>query len=717
MWLRATARNSRALVASHQSLLLRCASSSVEPKWMDKILIANRGEIACRIMHTAKKLGVKTVAVYSEADANSMHVAMADEAILIGPAASSESYLKMGRIIDAAKSTGAKGIHPGYGFLSENADFANLCQDEGLVFIGPPASAISSMGSKSESKNIMAPSGVPVVPGYHGEEQDPAFLLDQAKEIGFPVLIKAVKGGGGKGMRVVMKEADFYEALDMAKAESMKHFADDRVLIERYVQRPRHVEVQVFADQHGNAVHLFERDCSLQRRHQKVIEEAPAPGLLPATRQAMGDAAVRAALAVGYQGAGTVEFIMDTVTQDFFFMEMNTRLQVEHPVTEMVTNTDLVEWQLRVASGYPLPLTQDQLQLDGHSFEARIYAENPSSNFLPGSGPLKFVRTPAAADDVRIETGVAQGDEVTVHYDPMIAKLVVKGKDRDQALNRLRYCLTQYNIAGLSTNLDFLHNCASHPSFIAGDVTTDFIPDFEAELLPQTKAPSTQDWALAAALRYLLTLTAELDRALNDTNVEDVFSPWSLGDSFSVNVQHPQTSTLLVDELEQTVQVLPDSEQSMTVTVGDVNHHVELISKADAANPDDDSLFLARVDGRQQQLRAVLLDDGDLHVFGQHGHTTFSEPTAEFLAQGGDAAAGNVVTAPMTGTVVKVMVEPGDEVEEGQVVATMEAMKMELVLRAPFSGKIEGVNAAAGEFVSEAAAILSLEMPEDTASA
>eukprot|EP00045_Choanoeca_perplexa_P004558 m.39104 g.39104 ORF g.39104 m.39104 type:complete len:714 (+) comp12639_c0_seq1:99-2240(+) len=699
---------------SQQSLnVLRCASSTANPQWMDKILIANRGEIACRIMHTAKKLGVKTVAVYSEADADSMHVAMADEAVLIGPAASAESYLKMERIIAAAKSTGAKGIHPGYGFLSENADFADLCKSEDLVFIGPPASAINSMGSKSESKNIMAPSGVPVVPGYHGEEQDPTYLLEQAKEIGFPVLIKAVKGGGGKGMRVVLDEKDFYESLEMAKDESRKHFADDRVLIERYVQRPRHVEVQVFADQHGNAVHLFERDCSLQRRHQKVIEEAPAPGLLPATRQAMGDAAVRAALAVGYEGAGTVEFIMDTVTQDFFFMEMNTRLQVEHPVTEMVTNTDLVEWQLKVASGYPLPLSQDQLALDGHAFEARIYAENPSAGFLPGSGPLKFIRTPAPSDEVRIETGVSQGDAVTVHYDPMIAKLVVKGKDREQALTQLRYCLTQYNIAGLSTNIDFLQNCASHPAFVKGEVTTDFIADFETELVPVPAVASTRDWALGAALRYLLTLTKELGDSLSDMNAEDVFSPWGLGDSFGVNATQEHSVTLCLNESEQTVTLTPLSEQAFNVTVDQTTHVVELLTHPSNDSELDETLFLARVDGHQQQLRAVLLEDEELHVFEQERHLVFEEPKPAFLSQGSDAAAGNVVVAPMTGTVVKVMVEAGDMVEEGQVVATMEAMKMELVLRAPFSGKVEAVHALAGEFVDEAGTILALEAKDD----
>ncbi|KAJ3178835.1 Methylcrotonoyl-CoA carboxylase subunit alpha, mitochondrial, partial [Irineochytrium annulatum] len=413
----------------------------------DKILIANRGEIACRVMRTAKKLGVKTVAVYSEADRDAMHVKMADEAYQIGRAASAESYLRMDKIIDVAKRSGAQAIHPGYGFLSENAAFADVVEKSGISFIGPPPQAIIDMGSKSASKEIMIDAGVPVVPGYHGAEQAPEYLKQEAGKMGYPVLIKAIKGGGGKGMRIVDKEEDFLEMLESSKREAIKSFGDDTVLVEKYITRPRHVEVQVFADKLGNAVYLFERDCSVQRRHQKVLEEAPAnvqPHLTPELRLDLGTKAVAAAKAVNYVGAGTVEFILDTDTNKFYFMEMNTRLQVEHPVTEMVTNTDLVEWQLEVASGNRLPRLQADLVLDGHAFEARIYAENPDRGFLPDTGPLRHLSFPAASETVRVETGVRQGDEVSVHYDPMISKLVVKGENRTAALRVLRKALGEF---------------------------------------------------------------------------------------------------------------------------------------------------------------------------------------------------------------------------------------------------------------------------------
>ncbi|XP_011944182.1 PREDICTED: methylcrotonoyl-CoA carboxylase subunit alpha, mitochondrial isoform X5 [Cercocebus atys] len=410
-----------------------------------KVLIANRGEIACRVMRTARKLGVQSVAVYSEADRNSMHVDMADEAYSIGPAPSQQSYLSMEKIIQVAKTSAAQAIHPGYGFLSENMEFAELCKQEGIIFIGPPPSAIRDMGIKSTSKSIMAAAGVPVVEGYHGEDQSDQCLKEHAGRIGYPVMIKAVQGGGGKGMRIVRSEQEFQEQLESARREAKKCFNDDAVLIEKFVDTPRHVEVQVFGDHHGNAVYLFERDCSVQRRHQKIIEEAPAPGIKPEVRKKLGEAAVRAAKAVNYVGAGTVEFIMDS-KHNFYFMEMNTRLQVEHPVTEMITGTDLVEWQLRIAAGEKIPLSQEEITLQGHAFEARIYAEDPSNNFMPGAGPLVHLSTPRADPSTRIETGVRQGDEVSVHYDPMIAKLVVWAADRQAALTKLRYSLRQYNI-------------------------------------------------------------------------------------------------------------------------------------------------------------------------------------------------------------------------------------------------------------------------------
>uniref|UniRef100_A0A674HQ30 Methylcrotonoyl-CoA carboxylase subunit alpha, mitochondrial n=1 Tax=Taeniopygia guttata TaxID=59729 RepID=A0A674HQ30_TAEGU len=420
-------------------------ASTIGGHSIGKILIANRGEIACRVMRTAKKMGVKSVAVYSEADRNSLHVAMADEAYCIGPPPSQQSYLAMEKILQVAKVSAAQAVHPGYGFLSENTEFADLCKQQGIIFIGPPSSAIRDMGIKSTSKAIMSAAGVPVVEGYHGEDQSDECLKEHAKRIGYPVMIKAVRGGGGKGMRIAYSEKEFLDQLESARREAKKSFNDDAMLIEKFVDNPRHVEVQVFGDQHGNAVYLFERDCSVQRRHQKIIEEAPGPGISPEVRRRLGEAAVRAAKAVNYVGAGTVEFIMDS-QHNFYFMEMNTRLQVEHPVTEMITGTDLVEWQLRVAAGEKIPLMQEEILLQGHAFEARIYAEDPNNNFMPGAGPLLHLSTPPADRFTRIETGVRQGDEVSVHYDPMIAKLVVWAEDRQAALRKLRYSLHQYNI-------------------------------------------------------------------------------------------------------------------------------------------------------------------------------------------------------------------------------------------------------------------------------
>uniref|UniRef100_A0A8C9SWM5 Methylcrotonyl-CoA carboxylase subunit n=1 Tax=Scleropages formosus TaxID=113540 RepID=A0A8C9SWM5_SCLFO len=447
-------------------------------------------------------MGVKSVAVYSEADRSAMHVAMADEAFHIGPAASQQSYLCMEKVMGAAKGSGAQAIHPGYGFLSENTEFAELCKREGIIFIGPPSSAIRDMGIKSTSKHIMSAAGVPIIEGYHGEDQSDEKLRAEAARIGYPVMIKAVRGGGGKGMRIAHSEAEFQDQLESARREARKSFNDDVMLVEKFVENPRHVEVQVFGDQHGNAVYLFERDCSVQRRHQKIIEEAPGPGISPEVRKKLGEAAVRAAKAVNYVGAGTVEFIMDA-QHNFYFMEMNTRLQVEHPVSEMITGTDLVEWQLRVAAGEKLPLAQEEIKLRGHSFEARIYAEDPNNGFLPGAGPLLHLSTPQSDEHTRIETGVRQGDEVSVHYDPMIAKLVVWGEDRAAALKKLRYCLRQYNIVGLSTNIDFLLHLSSHPEFKAGNVHTSFIAQHHAQLFPAPQAPSHQV-VCQAALGLLL---------------------------------------------------------------------------------------------------------------------------------------------------------------------------------------------------------------------
>ncbi|HET7774982.1 MAG TPA: acetyl-CoA carboxylase biotin carboxylase subunit, partial [Azospira sp.] len=467
-----------------------------------KILIANRGEIACRVIKTARRLGLRTVAVYSEADANARHVRLADEAVLLGPAAARESYLVAEKILDAAKRTGAQAIHPGYGFLSENADFAEACAAAGVVFIGPPAAAIRAMGSKSAAKALMEKAAVPLTPGYHGDQQEPEFLKAQADAIGYPVLIKAAAGGGGKGMRLVEQGEDFFAALASCQREARSSFGNDQVLVEKYITRPRHIEIQVFGDSQGNCVYLFERDCSVQRRHQKVLEEAPAPGMTPERRRQMGEAAVAAAKAVGYVGAGTVEFIAN---QDgsFYFMVMNTRLQVEHPVTEMITGQDLVEWQLRVAFGEPLPLKQEQLQIRGHALEARIYAEDADKGFLPSIGRLLHLAPPAEGLHVRVDTGVEEGDEITPHYDPMIAKLIVWDEDRDAALARMRQALADYRVVGVTTNIDFLSRLVSCPAFAGADLDTGLIERQQEFLFPAAAEPP-RDVFLAAAVAGLL---------------------------------------------------------------------------------------------------------------------------------------------------------------------------------------------------------------------
>ena len=489
------------------------------------LLIANRGEIACRIIRTARAMGIRTIAVYSDADASARFVRLADEAWRLGPAPARDSYLRAERILDIARASGAEAIHPGYGFLSENAEFAQACADAGVVFVGPPPAAIAAMGSKSAAKQLMERAQVPLTPGYHGDEQDAGFLHQQADQIGYPVLIKASAGGGGKGMRIVERSADFPDALASCRREASASFGDDRVLIERYLQKPRHIEIQVFADQHGEAVYLFERDCSVQRRHQKVLEEAPAPGMDAARRQEMGEAACAAARAVGYVGAGTVEFIVEPDGR-FYFMEMNTRLQVEHPVTEMITGQDLVAWQLRVAAGEPLPLRQDALRIHGHAIEARIYAEDPDRDFLPATGQLIRLRPPTESASVRVDTGVQEGDAITPYYDPMIAKLIVWGDDRQQALARLDQALADYRVLGLTTNIAFLRRLARHPAFAGADLDTGLIARHQAELLPPASALPDAD-ALVAAACWLLAA---------ETNPGSVVRPYAV-----VGPRPPQT--------------------------------------------------------------------------------------------------------------------------------------------------------------------------------
>ncbi|KAJ2802645.1 hypothetical protein H4R20_003198 [Coemansia guatemalensis] len=686
----------------------------------DKILIANRGEIACRVMRTANKLGIKTVAVYSEADADSMHVKLADEAYLIGTAPASESYLRSPTIIEVARQSGAQAIHPGYGFLSENAEFAEKLAQEDVRFIGPPAAAMRAMGSKSESKRIMQEAGVPVVPGYHGEQQDVEFLREQADKIGYPVLIKAVLGGGGKGMRIVERPEDFAIMLESSRREALKSFGDDKVLVEKYLTKPRHVEVQVFADTHGNAVHLYERDCSVQRRHQKIIEEAPAPDLLPEIRQQLGEKAVAAAKAVNYVGAGTVEFIMDESSQQFYFMEMNTRLQVEHPVTEMVTGTDLVQWQLEVAAGNPLPMLQHEITCTGHAFEARIYAENPDTGFLPDTGRLIHLATPQPSSDVRVETGVMPGDAISVHYDPMIAKLVVRGEDRQAALRVLRKALSEYEVVGLHTNISFLSRLAESPDFVAGKVETGFIDKHLDELFPRTRNPSAQAIA-QAAVAYIIDSNAKAARAIGE---EPQWSPWAAIDSFRLNALGMQTVELLFDDQRYIVEVSVADRLVYTVrikndaqeTVAEFGNVRPLWTPLPSEHKGDSNMagqLRVLLDTRLCSSNVVFNNkDSSITVFDQGQVAVFKVPVPKFLDE--DAAAGTLasVKAPMSCRIVQVLIESGADVEEGTPLVVLEAMKMEHVIKAPMSGKIADVYYKVGDFVEEGKALVKFDEKE-----
>ena len=515
---------------------------SALPLPFDTILIANRGEIACRVIRTCRALGVRTVAVYSDADVSALHVQLADCAVRIGPPLASQSYLRADAILAAAKQTGAQAIHPGYGFLSENASFARACAEAGIKFIGPPAAAIEAMGSKSASKDIMTAAGVPVVPGYHGSDQSAGVLRAQAERVGYPIMMKAVMGGGGKGMRIIHSPDEFEEKLEGCRRESLNSFGDDRVLLERYITRPRHIEFQVFADQHKRAVHLYERDCSVQRRHQKVLEEAPAPGMSEEMRRSMGEAAVNAALAVGYEGAGTVEFIFDAASGEYFFMEMNTRLQVEHPVTEMIIRRDLVQWQLHVAAGHPLPAQQSELRAVGAAIEARIYAENPYNQFLPATGDIHHLRTPAPSPYVRVESAIRAGDAISIYYDPMISKLVCWGEDRQRALQRMERALADYQIAGVVTNVPFLLNCVRHDVFRAGQVETGFIAAHLDKLIPQHSGQEAEsDVAVSIAALAVLLREQETLTLMAPTSQ---YSAWARADAFRLGIPAPRNVQL-----------------------------------------------------------------------------------------------------------------------------------------------------------------------------
>ncbi|WP_422647668.1 Methylcrotonoyl-CoA carboxylase subunit alpha [Cupriavidus sp. H18C1] len=667
-----------------------------------KILIANRGEIACRVAATCRRLGIRTVAVYSDADAQARHVAYCDEAVHIGGAAARDSYLRGDHIIEMARATGAQAIHPGYGFLSENEGFAEACAAAGLVFIGPPASAIRAMGSKSAAKQLMERAAVPLVPGYHGEDQDPALLRREADRIGYPVLLKASAGGGGKGMRVVEDAAGFEAALASVKREASASFGDDKVLVEKYLTRPRHIEIQVFADTQGNCVYLFERDCSVQRRHQKVLEEAPAPGMTEERRRAMGEAAVAAAKAVGYVGAGTVEFIAN---QDgsFYFMEMNTRLQVEHPVTEMITGQDLVEWQLRVAAGEPLPLSQDQLRIDGHALEARVYAENPDKQFLPSTGTLRYLRTPPAVQfmrgedvhgpaGVRIDSGVREGDAISPYYDPMIAKLIVWGKDRDEALARMRQALAAYHVVGLSTNIAFLQRLVASEPFATADLDTGLIARHEATLFAPPAPVGMELIALAVA--------ALLDAEARERRIDaaDPHSPWTHAGSWRLNAGAQRVLRFAhgADTLEVTLQA---DAQGSTLFYADQAAPFRTHCVADAVQVD---LGTRRAHGQVHR-------DGDVfHVFagGRHVALEWQDP----LAHAGDAEGeGGKLTAPMPGKVIAVMVEAGATVTRGTPLLVMEAMKMEHTISAPADGVVGEVLYGVGDQVGEGEQLLGFE--------
>ena len=644
---------------------------------IDTLLIANRGEIACRIMKTANAQGLKTVAVHSEIDRDARHARMADIRYNLGGAKPADSYLLIDKIIEAAKATGAQAIHPGYGFLAENSDFAQAIEDAGLIFLGPPASAIIAMGSKSAAKSLMEEAGVPLVPGFHGDEQDYETFRAASERIGYPVLLKATAGGGGKGMKVVEKESELKEALESAQREAKSAFGDPKMLVEKYVLKPRHVEIQIFADMHGNCVYLNERDCSIQRRHQKVVEEAPAPGLTPELRQAMGEAAVKAAQAIGYVGAGTVEFLLDA-RGEFFFMEMNTRLQVEHPITELITGQDLVAWQIRIARGEALPLTQAQIPLNGHAIEVRLYAEDPDNDFLPATGTLNLYREPTAGEGRRVDSGIEEGDSISPFYDPMIGKLIAWGENREEARQRLLSMLAETRISGVCTNLAFLSRILAHPAFAAAELDTDFIPRHEQDLFVTPSELPNEFWQLAGKA-WALT---QADRVRHD----DPTSPWATASGW--RSAQPQRYVLN----------LQTGEQQQKVVVTDVE-----LANASIAG---DQLVLEHA-GIRQRFPALRVNHtlylewrGELHAITE----------VDFIAQ---AAAGSQqqggLTAPMNGSIVRVLVEPGQAVEEGATLVVLEAMKMEHSIRAPHAGTVQNIFCAEGDMVTDGMVLVELD--------
>ncbi|HET8763853.1 MAG TPA: acetyl/propionyl/methylcrotonyl-CoA carboxylase subunit alpha [Rhodanobacter sp.] len=649
----------------------------------ERVLIANRGEIACRVMRTCRRLGIHSIAVYSEADRNAQHVRLADEAWPIGSSAPSESYLRIDAILAAAKQSGAQAIHPGYGFLSENTAFSRACKDAGIVFIGPDPESIEAMGSKAAAKHLMAKHAVPLVPGYDGDNQDNAYLAERAHEVGYPLIIKPSAGGGGKGMQIVRSDAEFPEALATAQRVAKAAFGDASMLLERYVEHPRHIEFQIFGDRHGHVIHLGERECSAQRRYQKVLEETPSPFLTPARRKAMGEAAVAAARAVNYVGAGTVEFIVGQAG-DFHFMEMNTRLQVEHPVTELTHGVDLVEWQLRVANGEPLPLTQDGVVSRGHAVEARLYAEDPEQNFLPGSGRLHTLRLPEPSGHVRIDGGVAEGDTVTIFYDPMIAKLIVWDEDRPRALTRMRQALAECEVEGPKSNIAFLERLVRHPAVVEARIDSGYLDRHLDEFVAGQHEPDTRT-LFAAATAALLS-----DEATPDVAPTDPHSPWAASDGWRIGRNGKRVIALARGEARFEIEAWGHA-GDYTLKLGEAGCEVRGALLGDGT-------LGARFDGEAERFalradaRRVLLHDAG----NQRWHLDRVPAYAWHVE---DAAGGNQVLAPMPGRIVLVKATAGDTVEKGQELLVMEAMKMELALKAPRAGTVESISAAQGDFV------------------
>lgn len=659
------------------------------------ILIANRGEIACRVIRTARRLGIRTIAVFSEADAAAQHVRLADEAHCIGGPRPQDSYLRGDAILEVARRTGAQAIHPGYGFLSENADFADAVLAAGIAFVGPSGASMRKMGSKAGAKDLMAAAGVPVVPGYTGEDQSPDVLQREADRIGYPLMIKAAHGGGGKGMRIVRSAGEFAANLQSCQREAANAFGRDRVLLERYIEHPRHIEIQVFGDAHGRAIHLGERECSAQRRYQKVLEESPSPFLTPALRAAMGAAAVQAAHAIDYANAGTVEFI---VGQDggFYFMEINTRLQVEHPVTEEVTGLDLVEWQLRIAAGEPLPLAQDEVMQRGHAIEVRLYAEDPDAGFLPGSGTLGTLRLPAPSRHVRVDAGVVEGDTVTIFYDPMIAKLIVWDEDRPRALARLREALADCEIDGPKSNIGFLERLVRHPAVTGGSIDTGYLDRHLDEFL----APAQAQASLLMAAATVTLLAAEADARERARGSDDPTSPWASADGWRLG--HAGARRLAFAHAGRRIELVAHGHH------GDYRLDLDDASHAIAGARWRDGVLSARIDGAMQRFAARVDGDTVLVHDGNARLRLASEPVyRRGDAEGG--AAEHRLRAPMPGRVVLVQAAAGDAVQGGDVVLVIEAMKMELALKAPRDGVVAEVRVAVGEFVEADAILAALE--------